>query len=1454
MPKTYRMNQNGSSGWKKLLNCLSICLGLSLIGRCLSKNYEFTNKMTLYYSPIEGFINKQFDNKTQELENLKFIIGEPWEGFEIAKVQLNSSSINNDTKTMESLDGKNNVVFGKYKKLEINYPLGSKKKLIALQNCKTGVTALINYSPMRIKTEFSIYLSFGSNIDPINNQGLTYLMGFIFLNMASEVDNYLFNSGEYIEKQKDNSLTSVTVSSLYTKLTVTVSDDKAIEALKRFINSVGYSGNVDNMTSTSKNDDGEFYIKNRPLTTKNLLNSLCRLYYIYKSCLRDEEYRISFIKTSMRAIDPKKSKEEESSSFGSSDKVEEDLVSDYFSNCGIFSTYWQKYLNFFSTSSCSFQSNIIEANLSSSLKDWLHELKQLIKEHYEKYWLPENMNLYIDSALDYRLFEKLLASEMATFSSECDNKGKLFIENDLFMQEIEIKKKYGRKLEESKNQGFDENVDLNDRKSNKTIKIFNVVPLSYKKSVLDIDYKIKLKNISQLVSISLTRVMDVVTTLFLDSKMVKRLRDELGIIRDLKLTWRLHYSSLKLRLIFRFILKSMEVSNARKVMEDFYSYSIFLFRQFERTNGRKKSNPEFKVSKELFDIVDEIQRLNEINWHLQYLYEDLPTQLTTPINNCGTPIQVSQPNNLESNWIKNEIRIYNPLLFKNYPQLILSSIHRSLTRLPKECDIMKRKKCNCYRTDHSGKISKANSILDTGSIVFVLMEFIIKKIVELKANVIFTDPYFRYRTDFVLKVRAYNYHEYVNLQFSSYYQKNNLLKEDFTDFTNSENWTLPERIVNFETSMLIPDYEYYKNSTAINRQLSYPRISYKNELSLTTRLENFKFYSPIVFVRSIIRTKLSPCKIFKDCFCEVDCISKRHTGLIMLKILSDIFNISIEKFLESEPIPGYMNILEKLSHNSSTKYGNWRISDSLTKPFHFGSIMIGNNEIELNFVGPSCSLIEYMRKIFKEMNSRFKPLKIVKFYQILRNFMKNEIKRRKNRTPMDFIRYYQGILQYEDYFEDESFITTGISITYDNYLSFHNYIIDTLFNKDSDRPRQKGFMETVVLGITSDEFNKRYTETILDWIYFEKPDSYKEICMLQEPYFAFSAGDEPLIIRQTFTDGILTTSSASIRFQLPCNKNSSTGFNSSLSDNDIFFKDEKEYKWETNDGLQPRCIFNTVASRVLERILRKYFSSIVRKLVLEMSQSHSNNTNLPPNLNSNFAVRGEVEVSFYRLNSIPQFTLYILSSHFDSFTLLSILNSSIKRFKTDIIDSEEVLSEEEFSSVKSYFIRYYCIKEKIQIRNLRASLLEMSKWRYNYNWKHESCNLIRTLKKKHIVQFYYDYFLMDSPYRRSYILLLQAPPFNRLISYSKQKGTSIDPVSTVFQNYIVSLLGKCDKADYYRQTNTTKDADWNISMLSYPRILQSDIGILDYKYKNIKKYQPRCSKFMLEAINTEKQN
>ncbi|OII73950.1 uncharacterized protein cubi_02752 [Cryptosporidium ubiquitum] len=1445
------MSQHILSGWNKFFNSILLYLGLSLIGGCLSENYEFTNKKTVNYSPIEELINKKFDNRTQELESLKFIIGEPWEGFEVAKTQLNSSLVNGNIKGFNSLSGENKV-FGKYKRLETKYPSGSKKKLIALQNCKTGTTALINYSPMRIKTEFSIYLPFGSNIDPIDNQGLTYLMGFIFLNMGSNLDDYLLNFGEYIEKQKDNSLTSVTVSSLYTKLTATVSDKKATEALKRFTDSVGYtSTSTDTVTSHDKHND-EFYVKNKPLTTKNLLNSLCRLYYIYKSCLRDEEYRISYIKTSMRAGSSNKSKEKDRDGSGSLDNNGEDPISDYFSNCGIFSTSWQEHLTFLSSSMCSVQNSIAEESLSNNLKDWLYNLKLLIKEQYEKYWLPENMNLYIDSAVDYRLFEKSLANEMVVFGSECDNKGKLFIEKNWITQEAERKNNQENMIEKVENSEFNEIVDSDTEQLKESIKIFNVVPLSYKTSVLDIDYKIELENIVHVISISLTRVMDIITALYLDSKMVRRLRDELGIIQDLKLTWRLHYSSQNLRLIFRFLLKSMEVMNAKKVIEDFYSYSIFLLRQFERKSKDKEFKSEFKVSKEIFEIVDEIQRLTEINWHLQYLYEDLPTQLTTPINNCGTPIQVFQLNGSLSNWVRNEIRIYDPLLYKNYPQLILSSIHRSHVRLPRECELMGWNECKTFRSDFDGNISEAKSTYDTGSLVFVLMEFIIKHIVEFKASVIFTDPYFRYRTDFVLKVKAYNYHDYVNLQFSSYYQKNSMFREqDIIEFTNTNNWTLPDKIVNFETSMTIPNYQKYKNSISMENKLLFPRVSFKNDLGITTTLENFKLYSPIVFVRSIIRTELSPCRIFNDDLCGIDDMPKKQKGLIMVNILANIFNLSIEKFWESEPIPGYKDIISGLYQSSNTKYNNWRIPGSLTKPFHFGSLMLGINEVEFNFVGSSCSLIEYIKSLFKEMNSRFKPLNIVEFYQILRNLMKNEIKNRKNRTPMDFIRYYQGLLQYEDHFEDESFITTGISITYDNYLTFHNYIMNTFFSKNSENPRQEGFIETVVLGVNNDDFNKEYTKLILDWVYFKKSDSYKHICMFQEPYFAFSIDDEPLIIRQTFTDGILTTSSASVKFQLPCNKNSSTGFNSNFSDIDIFFKDEGEDKWETNDNLQPRCIFNVVVSRVLEKILREYYSSIVKKLVVEMSQNHSNNANIPPHLNSNFSIRGEVEVSFYKLNSIPQFTLYILSSHFDSFTLLSILRASIQKFKTDIIDNEETFTEEVFSSVKSHFIKYYCSRERIQIRNLRASLMEMSKWRYNYNWKHESCKVIRTLKKKHIVQFYYDYFLLDSPYRRSYILLLQAPPFNRLISNLKRKDNSVDSTYVVFQNYIVSLLRKRGRIDYYNQTNTTNNPDWNISMLSYPNILQSDIGILNYKYKNTKRYQPRCSKFVLKATNTQ---
>ncbi|KAJ1609547.1 hypothetical protein OIY81_2328 [Cryptosporidium canis] len=1223
------MRKHGLAEWRRLWICVSALVGAALVGESPSRAYEFTNKIIVNSSPVEELFKMRYDNESQELESLRSVIGEPWEGFEVVKVQLNSSRVgvrgetegDGETEAGSPAGEERRMVFGKYRRLKVKYPLGSRKRLISLQNCVTGMTASINFSPMRIKTEFSIYLPFGSNIDPINHQGLTYLMGFIFLNMGSDVDNYALDFGEYIERQNDSSMTSVTVSSLYTKLSVTVSDLNALEALRRFTDSVGYESGGPRSSNPRQDRSGEIYIKSKPITTRKLLNSLCRLYYIYKSCLRDEEYRISYIKTSMRASESRKNNETDL----------EEPISEYFSSCGIFSTYWQEKLTSLSSNVCSMQSRIAEESLPSGVQDWLYDLKLLIREHYESYWTPENMYLYIDSALDYRLFEGSLAAKMAVFGTECEEKKGFFVGNDLVTKGIERNKERMGAIEDHR---YGEIVESGPEKLEEAIKVFNIVPLSYNKSVLDIDYSIDLSNIVHAVSISLTRVMDVVTTLYLDSIMIRRLRDELGIIKDFRLTWRLHYSYLKLRMIFRFFLKTRDVYSAKRVVEDFYSYSIFLLRQFERAGKDKQARPEFRVSKELFGVVDEIQRLNEVSWQLQYLHEDLPTQLTTPINNCGVPIQVSQQQNTNPNWIKNEIRIYDPLIYKNYPQLILSSIHRSHARLPVECELAGRDGCSAFRMGSDGRISEAVSTADTGSIVFVLLEFIIRRITELRASVIFTDPYFRYRTDFVLNVKAYNHHEYVNLQFSSYYERNILFKEqDIVEFENKEAWMVPNKIVNLESSLVVPSYRQSANSTQSAERLLTPRISYRGELGITLNLDNLRFYSPIVFARSIIRTKISSCRIFGDDFCDTNNIPKRQRGLIMLSILSDIFNLSIENFWESEPIPGYGNLVSGLFHTSETRYSNWRVPGALTKPFHFGSLTIEKNEIELNFVGPSCSLLEYIRLLFEQMSLRFKPLETTEFYQNLRDFMKNEIKKRRNRTPIDYIRYYQGVLQYEDCFEDELFTNTGISITYDNYLTFHNFIIETFFGRDSRKPRQKGFMETIILGINDSQFNKAYTETVFNWVFFERPESYKKICMLQEPYFAFPVEDEPLIIRQVFTDGILTVSSASIRFQLPCNKNSSTGFSSPLSSNDLFFENE-EHTWETNDNAQPRCIFNIVVSRILERIFRSYYPIVVKKLAMEISQSH-NGTSLPRGPGSGPSVRGEAEPSWTASRSFP---------------------------------------------------------------------------------------------------------------------------------------------------------------------------------------------------------------------------
>ncbi|KAF7457839.1 LuxS/M16 peptidase-like Metalloenzyme [Cryptosporidium felis] len=1457
---------------KALKHVFTFLIGIYSVKSNFSSVYKPKNRITVNYSPVEGFINKKYENLTQELESLKFLIGEPWEGHEVVSVLLKDVS-NQTSEKFESSLGEHKEAVGKYRRIKVDYPTGSKKKLIAIQNCELGTTAIINFSPMKIRTEFSIYLPFGSKIDPLNNEGLTYLMGFIFLNMESDVDNYLLTFGDYIERRKDDSLTSVTVSSLYTKLTAIIADDAAIESLKRFTDSVGLtSSKADSQEASKESSQAEsIFVKNKLLSTQNLLNSLCRLYYIYKSCLQDEEYRINYIKASMRL----KKAEEDGVEKGTEGEYRtreeeengENPISVYFSKCGIFSTIWQDKLSFLSSNICSFHDSISESSLPEELQDWLLELKVLIKKQYEKYWLPEEMTLFIDSAVSHTEFEKVLGREFAVFGPECEEKGKLFIgKYPIRVREGES----GRESESPRKgsindaekgqankqarDGFGKIVDEEWDSRARGVKIFNIVPLSYKKSVLDINFKIGLKNMAHVISLSLTRVMDVVTTIYIDSKMVRKLRDEFKFIQDLKITWKVHYSSKTLLLNFRFILNTSNTGNAKVIIEDFYSYTVFLLKQFENENKSKQYNPGLKVSRELFEIVDEVQRLSEINWHLQYLYEYLPTLLTTPMNNCGIPVQITQFHDMESNWIKNEIRIYDPFFIKNYPQLILNSIHRSYSRLPKECELMNRKDCCIFRLGRGGVIKKAETTYETGSLVFVILEFILRSIVEFKAKVVFTDPYFRYRTEFVLRVRAYNYHEYVNLQFNSYYKDNILFKEEqIKRFSNSNNWTLPLKIANLEEFVRIPDYEREKAKIMGPRssELLYPNIVHRSDLSITIKLDNFEFYSPVVFVRSILRTEVNSGAIFGDNLPlpGVPEASKSQTGIIMMNILMEIFNISIEKFWESESIPGYSNILTRIFQKSGGRIKNWRSSGTLTKPFHFSSLSLGRNEIEFNFVGPSSSLLKYINFLFDEMASRFKPFKIVKFYKILRNIMKNEIKHRKNRTPIDLIRYYQGIMQYEDFFEDESFIFTGISITYDDYLTFHNYIMETFFLKHSQKARQIGYLESIVVGATEDDFYKNYSELILSKVFFERADSYKSICLLQEPYFSFPIDNEPMVIRQAFTDGILTASSASIRFQLACNNRSYSSKKFQVSDQDIFFEDEDGLVWERNDGVQPRCVYNTVSSRILEKVFRNHYSGIVKKLATDIIHKYLRNTRSQfSSPNSDSIINGEAEASFYKLNSISQFTLYVLSSSIDSFTLFSILESSILEFKSRI-ESQSILTDSEFASIKNQFIKYYCSKEKVQIRNLRTSLLEMSKWRYNYNWKHESCIATHLIEKQDIIDLFYDYFLPDSQYRRSYVLLLQAPPFDRLISNPKNSTES--PVHVTFRNYIRSLVGGRGREGYYNQVNhgsKSGNGTEGINAFSYPKKIRTDAGILDFRQQDLKKFQPRCSKLIFDAF------
>ncbi|KAH8738773.1 hypothetical protein FG386_000564 [Cryptosporidium ryanae] len=1471
---------------KKRTNTRKYCyLLLFLAFLVCGEDLNFADNEEIKYisignSSLEVLFNTVFSDINEEWKSVFRLFGTPWENSELVGVssQVSRNMSASDTSYFNDEDA-NNLSY--YRKMEIKYPLGSVKKMNVFQSCGLGTTVLVNYSPMKIKTEYSLYLPFGFNIDPKENKGLTYLMSFVFLGIGSESGNYAPNYDDYYSEDLD----SVTISEHYTKITVAVPDSNATESLITLLDNIGLNHNGNKIWE-------ELTEKNELITTIKIINALFRLYYIYKSCLRDENYRIKYIKSGYILNDTNIDKSTRNNTdtdynYNENDYYNyKDLDDDddekfsFHSECELFSSKWEGYMSQISASDLSLLYSLNKDKLteeeekkilSPQVFEWIFEMKRLITAYFVRYWKSEIMSLFIDSSIDTKVFENILSSRLSTSIDKCireinhadlirlgaNNGGKV----DNFRNDTDVTVSSGHVNDEN-------NVNEN------YVQVFNIVPLYYKLSILDIELKIKMNNMIQMLSVSLSKVMDLVETLYLDT--IKKWLKEEELIKGLSVNWKLHYETLVLSVFFRFKLNRKKLDKIINIIYVFRSYTKYILGLI------RKNGTNYEIRKDLVELADELQRLYEIRWHSQYIFDDEETILTTPLEICGIPTQLVKKNErIHSNWVKSEVRLYSPVLFKLYPNFILHSIHRSYVRFPGECK--GKSDCNLFRLSN-GEIVKEP--LDTGNSIFLLLEYIMTKIAEFKGTVMLTDPYFRYKTKYEMKLETYNHHEYMNLHFNIYSKPMNseVTDKDYESLTiRNMKWELPNSIVNLDSNIKIPVL-YGKNVSTRNIKAESrinPNLMYRNSLGFAIKLDNFELNSPLIFIKSILRTKLDICDVYKysdngSSICNNQNIVKKHSKLAMTSILLLIINKSICEFLENEPFDGYKDILIKSLSNDNRGESKWRKKGTLSKPFHYGSLLFDIDTIELKFVGPESSILRYIAFIFDNILNNFKPLSERDFYIILKDFMEKEAKKRKNRSSIDFIRYYQGIFQYDNVFIDDIFIYTGIYTTYEDYLILFNYIVNSYFDSSIQYNERKiGYLETLILGADNDSnVYKEYTELIQKKVIYKETTSYRYFCLRQENYMALGINDEPIIIRQASSDKIMSTSSASVKFQLPCNRKGSKYDKYKLS-SDFFFENGNDhsvgdentneyYEWETNDGVEPRCIFNTVVSRVLERILRKHIKSVVNKVVEEIVQDSNNE--FITRRKSMFDIKCEVEASFYKLNSISQFTIYILSTNFDTFTLLSILKRTLDKLKTDVIENSTVLSDHEFSIIKKYFINYYCNNDNIQIRNIRLTMIEMSRWRYNFNWKYESCNVVKEISRNDIVDFFNDYFSKNSPYRRSFVLLVQGPPFKQLIS---TKGNEYDQNSLiqVYHTFIQSLVRKeqpdkhkpnyVDEQKIEEGKDKTKDRcqSLNLEMInnySYPDELKTDKGILSFKEGRLKRYQPRCPNFILDIFNIDR--
>ncbi|EEA06886.1 uncharacterized protein CMU_032710 [Cryptosporidium muris RN66] len=1122
-------------------------------------------------------------------------------------------------------------------------------------------------------------------------------------------------------------------------------------------------------------------------------------------------------------------------------------------------------------------------------------------------------------------------------------------------------------------------------------KVYQIVPLIYLQNTLDIEYKIYLPNIMSVFFIQFTKVMDVFTELYKCSSFFKYLRNSKYQIQDIRIIWSINSLNKILKIIFKFDLgKLYDENRVSYINSILVSFSKFLLKAI-LNKGSEENN-------RILIIYDEIQRLYEGTWLLLGLSELNNLILSSPVNICGL---------FSSNWFssniyegENEIRYFNFFLVILYPDLILQYMYRASKRFlnstpdkinnfhckdanrsfdvisdrwPKyrdDCDFTRKSNQNenSFTENEYFYLKKSNNWDEIGELPYYLLIFILENIINLNATIIITDSFFRYKTEKVIDIKSLQYHEYMKLQYSVL-PSNDFFKNPITDI--SYNWKLPLPIGEFELKLHIPRIYNSRDTGLIKKceikSKDIPKIVFKDKRGVIIHYKGEEFNSPLVFIQSALRTKLDMCEIMElEENCEKS-VHQTYFNSIIAGIFIFLFNKSISHFW-NDGLMFNLSRMQQIIYNllNGMRYKErdniWRDSKGFSVPFHYGTLFITKYSIEFIFIGLKNSLLKYMVEMINLLRDNFNPLSKPLFFDIIKFIYNTRIQVRNNRNPLDIIRYYQGLLQY-DVFEDNIFLEILSSIKYEHYINFHFYILNKLFKTDFDEvfdsnqvniieekdqvnsfrqgseevindkvnkrfidnftqlyedelkgksihdtiyelnnttleftinkfynetyynkihtsqnidnklnknysnisnyninsnlnhylsyrfKKQVGFIETIVLG----DINQTYIQDI-NYILHNKTFSYKtpnsyinDICILQEQYYAIPTNMEPIITRQGSFNYIVATSSVAIRFQLPCLNTYGREIDTSMNlPTDVDMTNEY---WDTNNGINPRCTYTAVVSRILERILNKHFQYLIDKVQDGMIHGINMNKKSTDSIiheKKGSYIKAYVETSFQKLNSIPQFTFYLLSSNFDSFTLLTILKKALELIKTEILQNpKKFYSASNLEKEKRALLSLYCESNYSQLTMFVFLSREMSKWRYDFTWKEKACNIIRQLRRRHIIQFYSDYFTDNSEYKRSSILLIQAPPLKQLFeSFKKRK---IPKVDSPLHNFILRLLTKQGiKRPLCHIRNVVANIR-SINELSHPKELITDKDLAFFKYNYLNKYGPRCPKFIVNS-------